>query len=432
MDLFFYNKNLNWVKDAFVKNHNAVAFWYSEGLDVYLNLFEELDVSVVNIEESIYSSFINVYFSKLKGLKVVSFPSIENHTLNKKICFYASNDTHVYLFKNVLDRLKKDEYDLYCDDSEKALTTSQKLGFFVKGGFKECKNDRFFFSTLILGNDWGIKERILNAEYIKVGINTTCIQESILDLNEIDNRLGYCNVPVFQGVNSLKKLNLLSKASAVIGNPRFEDLRFCSFPLQKQIFINVNFTYGIHEEARSKWLNDILTCANDLNLEYIISQHPRDKGVLEGLNVLKSNAGIVHQTIKESSLVISRFSALLLEAVALGRPAIYYNPHGEKMTYDFAFDNKSLFYIDNEKDLKKTIKELIVSTEGQDSVFFTKQLDLHLGVTSKQIASFYISQFVICSKFFAVYKKQKKGELLKLYFKLYKVNLKAFLKRNKK
>ncbi|MCC6154726.1 MAG: hypothetical protein IT367_13250, partial [Candidatus Hydrogenedentes bacterium] len=46
-----------------------------------------------------------------------------------------------------------------------------------------------------------------------------------------------------------------------------------------------------------------------------------------------SNAYVVHEQLKASTIVITRFSSLAHEALLMGRHVIYYNPHGEKMRY---------------------------------------------------------------------------------------------------
>jgi hypothetical protein len=427
MDVIFFNRNFDWVKNHMAVSSDSIAFWYSDGLSSFESLADVVFFDNCFLEESIEKSFKEQYWFLLDKKKVNVFPkrSILNPIEdNKPICFYPSNDTHFYLFKNILENLEKGSYEIYCNNKEGASDAVIKNGYLVSGDLEDCRKKVFYFSLLVLGNDWGLYERNLNNLFLKFGKNTICLQESILDFNTKDNRLGFCSFPIFQGFNSLKELNLSQKICAIVGNPRFEELKVQPLPTTKKVFINVNFTYGIFEEARAGWVYDILEACENLKVDYVISQHPRDNGDFSGLNLLKSNAGIVHNAILESSVVVSRFSALILEAIALGRTAIYYNPHGEKMNYKLDPDNKSLFYADSSSELLGILEEVL-----SDHFIIEKSsvLNLHLGNTVEGKASKYVALLLNEIKNQSVFKTNNNWEIVLLKIKLIKLEVKRML-----
>jgi hypothetical protein len=61
---------------------------------------------------------------------------------------------------------------------------------------------------------------------------------------------------------------------------------------------------------------------------YAITQHPADMVNLEGMNVTDLSQ---YELIEQCSVFVSRFATGIIEALAAGKPAIYFNPHGEKV-----------------------------------------------------------------------------------------------------
>jgi hypothetical protein len=100
------------------------------------------------------------------------------------------------------------------------------------------------------------------------------------------------------------------------------------FPENDLVVINVNFTYGSHEDARDNWLEAVIAVCKSLKLDYIISQHHADNGDLETEHISQYSA---YDTIRRGSILVSRFSTLILESLVLGKPVVYFNPHNEKV-----------------------------------------------------------------------------------------------------
>ena len=117
----------------------------------------------------------------------------------------------------------------------------------------------------------------------------------------------------------------------VVGLPNVRnrlELPYFAPILKRRAVINVNFTYGVLEDRRDIFVNSAVQACEDFGLDYIISQHPADKADLSRFKVGKQS---VYDLLDEGSLLISRFSTTILEALAIGRPAIYHNPIGEKV-----------------------------------------------------------------------------------------------------
>lgn len=395
MVIAFFRNNIQHVKQL-TDNINCCAFWYSKGLSSYKFIDTVLTVESIKIEKSIYEDFKAEYPQLIQKYNVELFEDIKEGEQvskpNKKICFFASNDTIISSFSSVLKYLKKTEYDVFCRSNENAAGAGKKIGI-------EAKEIRFSipnpenYSLLVMGNDWGPLERKINIDFISKKINTVCIQESSIDFNPIYGKMRNCSFPVFQGVATLENINIEKKITAVIGNPRFENLRPTPIPADKLALVNVNFTYGVFEDYRDIWVNDVVDTCKEHNINYLLSQHPRDNGDFTGYNLLKSNPLLVHDNIRGCSVLISRFSALLTEAICLGRPCIYYNPHGEELHYKFNADDVMFFYATNKEELSAALKK-ITEAQSENTISESDFLEKHLGNTMNGKASEYISMLL--------------------------------------
>ena len=76
------------------------------------------------------------------------------------------------------------------------------------------------------------------------------------------------------------------------------------------------------------WIDQVVEVCERSCFEYIITQHHADKMDLSPYNLSDES---MYDTIRRSTLFISRFSTGMLESMALGKPVIYHNPHGERM-----------------------------------------------------------------------------------------------------
>jgi len=208
------------------------------------------------------------------------------------------------------------------------------------------------FKALICSVDW-IDRDLIKFLHQK-GIYTIGLVDGIEDFEDTDysyNRYAYQTVEFVLacGKNDVTFLSYKKDKCAIVGLPKMYDMWHTEvkFPQKILVMINVNFTYGTFEEKRDFWLNEVIDACKILNLDYIISQHHADKGDLSNFNLSSDN---VYETIKKSSIVISRFSTVISESLALGKPVVYHNPHNEKVklyknpenAFSISYDTNSL------------------------------------------------------------------------------------------
>ena len=210
---------------------------------------------------------------------------------------------------------------------------------------------------MILLNDWSKEAKRVIASCRILKIPTICIQESIIDFGDSFSRMMHADFAFIQGVQTQKELK--RKLYFITGNPRYETIKKVNIEKNIIVAINCNFTYNIYEEIRENWLDDITFALDKNEIAYTISQHPRDNGNLEKYkSVNKSSSSSVHELLNTSKFLITRFSSLIHEALIMGIPIIYYNPHGEQMKYDFDFNEDFLILAKNEAQLNEAIVKL--------------------------------------------------------------------------
>jgi glycosyltransferase involved in cell wall biosynthesis len=101
-----------------------------------------------------------------------------------------------------------------------------------------------------------------------------------------------------------------------------------SFPAKPLAVINVNFSYGQAEFGRNIFVETAVKTCEKAKIDYVISQHPHDFSAIRRKYTVSQKS--MYQLIDECSIFISRFANGIFEALALGKPVIYHNPHLEK------------------------------------------------------------------------------------------------------
>lgn len=230
--------------------------------------------------------------------------------------------------------------------------------------------------AIIMCNDWSNDSAALCKLGRLLGWTSICVQESVIDFAPSDMRMRRADLPFFQGVRSA--LLCRRRFSFITGNPRYESIVATPMDPKMPVMINCNFTYGIQEEHRHPWLSAVSDSLRKIKVPFFISQHPRDPADVRCYgDVVRSNASVVHDQIRQCSCVVSRFSSLLFEAALSGRPAIYFNPHGENMLYDFRTSGSQAVRICSDvRDLEVTIERLLSSPPQVGDVL--ADLDEHL------------------------------------------------------
>ena len=190
------------------------------------------------------------------------------------------------------------------------------------------------FCAVVASNDWdpGFGRNFIHKQR-ELGKLTIGIVDGIEDFKDADygyERHAYQTTEYVMLMGSDDLLHFSNKVekTTIIGLPKMWSLYKNRTPLpnKNKVMVNVNFTYGSFENEREEWVSQVITTCNSIEQEFIISQHHADNGRFP-TNLVSDKS--VYETINECSIVISRFSTVVLEALAMGRKVIYFNPHGE-------------------------------------------------------------------------------------------------------
>lgn len=203
--------------------------------------------------------------------------------------------------------------------------------------FDDCCLWQHTPALVLVMNDWGatVRAQVLRAQ--QLGIPTCGLVEGAQDYEDrIYAQLGselrrhpYQTVDYPLLIGEFDRRFISNPRAAVVGSPRLEALlgEPVAFPDEPLVVINCNFTYGVFTHVRRLWLRQVIAACRRLGVAYAISQHPADSGDLTGLGV---SSEPLYELLRRGSVLVSRFSGALLEAMALGKPVIYHNPHGER------------------------------------------------------------------------------------------------------
>jgi hypothetical protein len=219
--------------------------------------------------------------------------------------------------------------------------------------------------VMVFLNDWTKEVQRIIAHCRRLKIATVCLQESVIDFGDHFKRMQHTDYAFVQGSQTAYDLN--REIVYITGNPRYENLKQVNEGNRKKVLINCNFTYNIYEDIRYNWLDMITATLDDVQMEYLIIQHPRDNGDLSKYRKFKkTNSANVHNFLSDSSILITRFSSLIHEALIMGIPVIYFNPHDEKMLYGFEFNRSFIQLARNKEELRTSIKRIMQQPMNKD------------------------------------------------------------------
>jgi len=249
-------------------------------------------------------------------------------------------------------------------------------------------------SICIFGIDWGMEELFSIIEAKLINIPTLGIQEGVI-LNLRGSNLvsnddptyvqdKYLNTDYFFCLGKVFLPSLMRSNLMITGNPKFDAYRKLPFPDKQRILINCNFPYGVDEEQRKPWINNVVLACEELNLDYFVSIHPRDFGKIDvdDNKIIKSSSATIHEQIASSTMVISRASTIIYEAIAAGRKVVYYNPGIEALPIINDFPKSTLIKVSKLEDLSSAISATSSSLyiEDEDYEFFREN---HLGTLNQ-------------------------------------------------
>lgn len=184
--------------------------------------------------------------------------------------------------------------------------------------------------------------------------------------------------------------------TAIVGSTRLE--RFWTAPPVEPPdeplgLVNLNFVYGVKTADRKLWLESAIEGCEKAGLEYLISVHPAERTPVSGPRMTRTSA---MKLLPYASVLISRFSTVPLEGLAMGIPFVYHNPQGETVP-TFA-DPAGAFVVSRGSDelaaaLSSCARVRDTQREGSRG-FFERQVDIDGASSSEQRAAHIIEAYL--------------------------------------
>ncbi len=239
------------------------------------------------------------------------------------------------------------------------------------------------FDAAYMMNDWGVTREII-LEARKRGASTFARVEGVQDYRDVDTgriRLPYQTADhiLAQGRNDVDALNHTSVS--IVGNARLEKLwgadERSSLSASGKTVINSNFTYGVFTEIRNTFVEMAIRGSLDAGMQPVISQHPADRPLPAHLQHYRSEQSM-SDLLHECDVLISRFSTVPFEAMAVGTPFIYLRPAVENVdTFDEPDDAYRI--VNSSLELAEALPDVAAQLGGYRAVsekFFRQQIDI--------------------------------------------------------
>ena len=266
----------------------------------------------------------------------------------KRVFLLASNDTHADTLVRIAENL--DEFTFLIPapgrkDEGAARYLSNKGYEFVEIPYPPEKPTIDLSNSLILaGADWTSEFLTVHeASQNDPSITTVVYQEGPHDwhlkiaTNKGQFRLNQmrrASLALLQGPRSLEMVR--PKFFSITGLPKTDFRGFApAKENQPSVLVNYNFTYTAnkpgYEQIGQNWLDMVEDALDATHLEYLISVHPRAERPMAFGQIVWSTPESITSQISSSEIVISRFSSVIIEALSLGKMAVYFNPFDEPM-----------------------------------------------------------------------------------------------------
>lgn len=336
----------------------------------HLRLVNHLDwVEKVLIDDDLFHNYRDAFSCETErlGQYVYTHPSppadrTAYTTPPGNVLFIPCNDTHVKMLLPVAQRLGAGRFLVIRGENAEQYLTEHGVAFdrlsqdsFWTPAYRP-KLLRLFrnhdIRAIVFGNDWtGENWRICHLAR-RVGVPTVCIEEGPQDFDLEEGRhaqMQHADYVFLQGLKTLDYCPALD--FYVSGNPRLSTYKPLPLPEPPVVMINSNFTYGVHEDARDRWIAACVAACAGRGVDYFISKHPRDTSDLSRYNVINSDAFKLPEQLARCNVVITRFSQVVHEAMLSGRQVIYYNPHGEVKPIQTEDRTGGYFHAANEDEL---------------------------------------------------------------------------------
>lgn len=229
-------------------------------------------------------------------------------------------------------------------DSQGEVTRAAASQGLELTSFEACLAWRNPPALVVMWNDWDPLMRILSKACHDVGVTTVGWVEGIQDYHGVDTGErnqrcpyrrskhlilpGLFDAGYFQDTGQVLHIGEVIRISELWQHRKPLSPKSESSHHSRTALINSNFSYGVLEEHRDEWVRQSVESAVKAGLQPVLSRHPFDKGELYP-EYLTRQAFI--PVVRDSDVTIQRFASGILEALAIGKPVIYFNPHGEKV-----------------------------------------------------------------------------------------------------
>ena len=207
---------------------------------------------------------------------------------------------------------------------------AERVGLRPAGGPLEPDRVLTSATVLLTASDWGTSLPLVESAQ-RGGIPVVAKIEGVQDFDDLDTgrrRDPYRRADMVLGNGPADAEHLLVRDVQVVGNVRLERLR--SGPAAHRsglTVVNTNFTYGVLTEHRQPWLQSVTAAARDAGVRFVVSRHAAERGWVDPRLVTRERAA---RLLRRADRLVTRFSTLVLEALALGVEVIYHNPHRER------------------------------------------------------------------------------------------------------
>jgi hypothetical protein len=308
------------------------------------------------------------------------------------LVFLPHKDYHIWTISLIKDELERLGVNYIVVDlsihrrDEGVRSKAKELGIELVG-YSMFSMGHYLPKVLVSFNDWDPIVRSLMSAAQNVGIGTACIVEGIQDYNDADiNRVRdayrMAEHILLPGKFDERYFKNSVQTTYVTGVTRVSKLRRrppAKPPETPRALINSNFSYNVLVEHRDEWVRTAVEACKIAKLDCAISRHPADLGVEHEDIVTGQN---FYDATDASSIVIQRFASGVLEALAVGRPVIYYNPHDEKV--DKFADPMGAYPIARSKE---ELSEILSNWQELEETKHTWDdfLDIHCGESSLEM-----------------------------------------------
>ncbi len=188
-----------------------------------------------------------------------------------------------------------------------------------------------------------------------------------------------------QGKNDF---DALDGSRFIVGSSRLERLFHAPvLPAEgDHVVINLNFTYGVLEEERARWIESAVAACEQLGLPYTVALHPAERRTR---SVPHASTVPISRLLLRATTLVSRFSTVPFEAMARGIPFVYHNPHGEQVS-TFAHGGDAFRKTTDTVELAAALEEARGwrhDYRERSSVFFSRQVDINPEVSAEDRAA---------------------------------------------